>query len=130
MAKAKKQPTPPPQPRVGQIVRDPLSGVWLIGRYHELPLRFYGDQLAAASSRADGVGVPGPRWTELYLWATRTGKWVGANLGRSEAPGEVTLIETMQCPVGHLGDLLAFFGNGPLARLLYQRAGVQAVEDV
>jgi hypothetical protein len=57
---------------------------------HEVPqgdrtLRIEGQQLAHASSRQGQA----PRWTELTLFRTDSGRYVLAGVGKSAVPGEV-----------------------------------------
>lgn len=54
-------------------------------RTNEPDLEFEGEELARSTSRRDHDQ---PRWTELVVYKSDTGKWVLNVLGRSAIPGE------------------------------------------
>lgn len=96
------------------------------------PLEFDGWLLATLDSRDAHVHGRDPdRWTELSVWATTTGTWVTAWVGRSNKPGEEQRRTVTVCATpAEVLDGLSHPVNGRITRiavaLIEQAARVDA----
>lgn len=90
-------------------------------------VRFSGEMLGEASSHA-GRGEEQNRWAEIRLYRTGGGKYVCEQVGRTQTPGEHDRHTVVVCDT--VEEVINFFGFGWLAKELYQRAGIDAVEVV
>ena len=68
------------------------------------------------------------RWTELHVYQTKAGKFVGVILGRSMLLGESDRAEAQVST--ELKDLASFFGHSPLAKALTARLGIRQFVDI
>lgn len=62
-------------------------------RHSDVDLEFEGRLLSTASSWEQDK----PRWLEISVFATDSGKWVAQRLGRSTKPGEKDLSDVRVC---------------------------------
>lgn len=95
-------------------------------------IRFVGERIAATCSSADRgnsyfSGSTG-RWTELELYRTRGGKYVAQQIGCTQWQGERDRYSGAVCD--DVAAVIAFFGHGWLAKHLYDKAGIEDVQDV
>jgi hypothetical protein len=95
-------------------------------------LRFQGELLASASSSDDRQsssysGELG-RWVELQLWQTRGGKYVCQEIRWTRWQGEEDRYQAEVCTDAK--SMAEFFGHSWLAKLIYARTGLDALEDV
>lgn len=92
----------------------------------EPDLAFEGFLLASVSSK--GRSRDTGRWTQLSLYKTRSGKFVCQEVGLSQWEGERTRNRVVVVELEH--DIQEFFGFGWLAKELYAKVEIDAVEVV
>ncbi|WP_439438037.1 hypothetical protein [Salinivibrio costicola] len=96
-------------------------------------IRFTGEQIGSASSsdnQAMGSSYSGQtgRWTELYLYKTKGGKYICHQIGCTRWIGEHARYSGQVCET--LDEVKAFFGHRWLAKELYDDAGIDCAVDV
>lgn len=96
-------------------------------------LRFTGELVAEVSSspdRAFGSSWSGEtgRWSELYLYRTKGGKYVCHQIGRTQWQGERDRYSGAVCET--VEAVQDFFGHRWLAMDLYEKAGIDAVQEI
>ena len=100
-----------------------------IVRDKEQNIKFRGELIASCSSsdnNAAGSNYSGStgRWTELRLYKTAGGKYICSSIGRTRWQGERDRFSGCVCET--IDDVIAFFGNGWLAKDLYEEADIDA----
>lgn len=98
-----------------------------IERDNDRDLTFVGEELAQVSS-ADPYGNNGGRWTVLKLFKTRGGKYVCQSIGRTQWQGERDRYAAEVCDTE--AQVIAFFGQGRLAKEIYADVGIVNVQHV
>jgi hypothetical protein len=88
-------------------------------------LRFQGKLIARVVSQ-DTAFVE--RWTELYLYLTKAGKYVAQEIGKTLVPGERDRYSAQVCDTE--AEVVRYLGTNWLAKKLYEQAGIEAVEEV
>lgn len=87
-------------------------------------LRFSGEEIASVSSKASDSS----RWTVLKLFRTAGGKYICQSIGKTYWEKETDRYS------GDVADdeagVIAFFGQGRLAKELYDDAGIDNAQDV
>lgn len=101
-------------------------------RDNALDFRFNGRLIAEASSSANNAsssysGACG-RWTTLSLYETDGGRYVCQSIGHTIWEGEHDRYSAAVCDSE--AEVIQFFGTGWLAKELYAKAGIEAVETV
>jgi hypothetical protein len=92
-------------------------------------IRFTGTLLASTKSSADNAaGGKAGRWTELYLYQTKGGKYICHQLGCTSWVDERTRYSGAVCE--NHSEVIAFFGQGWLAKHLYTEAMIDNVVEV
>ena len=104
----------------------------IIQRDNDKDLKFTGENVASASSSENSAmsnysGSTG-RWTELNLYKTKGGKFVCEQIGYTCWQGEHTRRKAVVCETEE--EIIDFFGQGWLAKDLYESAGIENVEEV
>jgi len=104
----------------------------ILKRDNERDLQFTGVLIASASSSANNAsssysGSTG-RWTELFLYKTKGGKFVCKSVGRTQWEGEHDRHKAEVC--ADVECVCDFFGSSWLAKELYENAGIDCVESV
>ncbi len=100
--------------------------MFIIERFNAPDIKFFGEELASVNTQT--IFEDRARWTELNLYKTSGGKFVGEEIGRSKFIGEKTLSEVSVCE--SLDEVIAFFGHGPLASDLYKQANIEDIEII
>lgn len=100
---------------------------------NEPNIRFTGERIASAYSTDDqamGSSYSGQtgRWTELYLYRTRGGKYICHQIDRTRWQGEKDHFSGKVCET--LEEVKEFFGYNWLAKELYAEAGIDEAVDV
>lgn len=95
-----------------------------VTRDKALDLRFEGALVCKVSSEEEFAS----RWTELFLYRTEGGKFVGQIVGVSTMEGENNRYKAEVCE--DETAVIQFFGAGWLAKELYREANIDAVEIV
>lgn len=95
-------------------------------------VRFTGELMAEVASNPNNAsgyysGHTG-RWTELELYRTAGGRFVGRSVGRTQWQGEHDRHKVEVCD--DVAGVVKFFGHGWLAKDLYEAAGIDAAQDV
>lgn len=98
-------------------------------RDKEQNLKFKGELIASCSSsdnQAMGSNYSGSvgRCTELRLYKTAGGKFICSSIGRTRWQGERDRFAGMVCET--IDGVISFFGNGWLAKDLYEEANIDA----
>ena len=98
-------------------------------RDKEQNLKFKGELIASSHSsdnHAMGSSYSGStgRWTELRLYKTAGGKFICSSIGRTRWQGERDRFAGCVCE--NTDEAIAFFGNGWLAKELYEAANIDA----
>lgn len=97
-------------------------------RDNEADLLVEGAKLLAEVSSRGRAGCSDDRWTELRLWASRAGKLVAEQVGRSAIKGERDRCRAWVCH-DH-ADVIRYLRRGWLARELYEAAEIDDTEVV
>jgi hypothetical protein len=110
-----------------------MSEEFTVKRDNEKDLKFTGELLNLVSSSPDqamGSAYSGStgRWTQLTLYRTAGGKYICGQVGYTQWQGEKDRYSGAVCD--NEAEVVEFFGNGWLAKLLYDEAGIEAVEVV
>ena len=95
-------------------------------RDNDKDIRFDGVLLAEVSSKDFNPGIK--RYTVLALYRTRAGAHICEQVGCSDIDGEVERCSAHIADT--IDDVLAYFGNGWLAKELYAVAGISAITHV
>lgn len=96
---------------------------------HGMDLRFTSERLAVVGTSSDLAssnysGTTG-RWTTLKLFKTTGGKFVGQIIQHTQHQGERDSFGALVCD--DLYAAFAFLGRNPLAKNLYEEAGLECV---
>lgn len=96
-------------------------------------IRFTGELIGSAASSDNKALVSSysgqtGRWTELYLYKTKGGKYICHQIGRTSWVEEKDRFSGSVCET--LEEVRAFFGHRWLAKELYDEAGIEDVTDV
>ena len=106
---------------------------YVIERDNAPSIKFTGVCLASTSSSANNAagsyysGSVG-RWCELGFYKTKSGKFVCAEVGRTQWQGERDRYSAEVCDTKQ--DVIKFFGHGWLAKDLYEIAEIEDVTSV
>jgi hypothetical protein len=68
------------------------------------------------------------RWTELRLYKTKSGKYICSCVGRTRWQGEHDRFSGSVCD--SIDEVISFFGNGWLAKELYEEAKIDASIEI
>lgn len=95
-------------------------------------LSFTGELIASVSSSANNAsgsysGNVG-RWTELYLYRTKSGKYVCQSIGCTQWQGEHARYSAEVC--NEPSEVCEFFGSSWLAKELFEAADLDCSERV
>jgi len=106
---------------------------YIVQRSNAADLRFNGEIVAhteSSANNASGSSYSGQtgRWSELTLYKTAGGKYVCAQIGRTQWQGEHDRYSGDVCET--VQDVIAFFGHGWLAKDLYEIAEIEDIEEV
>lgn len=118
-----------PEPECEIIDKDNDMDTIEIRRDNAPNIKFSGELVASTSSSANNAsgsnysGSAG-RWTELYLYKTKGGKYICSSIGRTQWQGERDRFSGEVCD--DLAGVVGFFGQGWLAKDLYEEAGIDA----
>lgn len=96
----------------------------IVKRDNDKDIKFCGEEIAAASSNTHSNF----RWSELTLYKTKGGKFICQEIGVTCVDGETDRHSAEICET--IDEVNAFFGNGWLAKELYDNAGFEIVEEV
>lgn len=107
--------------------------VFEVIRDNDRNLKFKGECIASASSSANqamGSSYSGSvgRWTELRLYKTASGKYICSSIGRTQWQGEHDRHSGAICETQ--SKVVDFFGNGWLAKDLYEAAGIDSSIEI
>lgn len=106
---------------------------YTVQRDNDLDIRFTGELIASATSTDNNVdtgaysGSVG-RWSELALYRTKGGKLICEQVGKTRWQGEHDRHSAAACDTE--AEVIAFFGTGWLAKELYEKAGIEAVQEI
>lgn len=100
------------------------SKVHLIKVQEGSDLEFEGHLVGSISSRIRDRD----RWTELRLYKTKGGSFIAEEVGCSVVEQEINLTEAEVCKSE--ADVIAFFGDGWLAKRFYDEVGIVAKTHV
>lgn len=99
---------------------------FIIRSDNEPDLRFTGEVVAHASSYSS-TNSKG-RWTDLCLYKTKGGKYVCESIGRTQWQGEKVKFKAYVAQ--NFEEIKEFFGQGWLAKELYDDAQIENVIDI
>jgi hypothetical protein len=104
----------------------------LVKRDGDKDISFTGELIAEAETSPEtarsAYSVTTGRWVELRLYRTQGGKFICEQVGRTQWQGEHDRYSGAVCE-DHAG-VIEFFGNGWLAKELYEEAEISAAEEV
>lgn len=100
---------------------------YTVERDNDRTIKFMGELVGSVSSsdeQAMGSLYSGSvgRWTELKLYTTKSGKYICSQIGRTRHQGERVRYSGAICDTTE--QVIEFFGNGWLAKLLYDNAKI------
>jgi gamma-glutamylcyclotransferase (GGCT)/AIG2-like uncharacterized protein YtfP len=82
---------------------------------------FTGKEIGAVTSRKPQTGQE--RWTELRVFLTDKGTYVGQVIGMTEVMGEQ--VRSKSIHVSQLSELVNFFGRSWLSKRLFDEMGIK-----
>lgn len=91
------------------------------------PLRFKGEMIASASSKAAG-GPGSQRWRVLHLYRTAAGKLVAERIGRTVWANETDRHEAKVCATE--AEVVEWLGLGDTAKEIYFQAKIDVAEQI
>lgn len=103
-----------------------------VQRDNDKNIRFTGELIAVTSSSDNNAsgsysGSTG-RWSELNLYKTAGGKFICEQIGYTRWQGEHTRYSGAICE--NEEQVIEFFGTGWLAKDLYEKSGIECVENI
>lgn len=96
---------------------------YLIQQDKDKILRFKGVFIGNVSSHRYNA----KRWTELNLYKTEQGRYIGQTIGRTQIKSERDIYNAKVCKSEN--EVIEFFGLGKLARRLYDMVNIQPIID-
>lgn len=104
----------------------------IVYRDGERDLKFTGELIASAKStperQSSNYSGSTGRWCTLKLYRTAKGKYVCAQIGHTQWQGETDRYSGAVCE--SVDQVVEFFGNGRLAKLLYDNAELDTAVEV
>lgn len=105
---------------------DDSMETYIVERDNDRSIRFTGERIASTTSRYN-QNTNG-RWTELALYRTKGGKLICEQIGVTQWQGERDRFSGAICDNNE--EVIAFFGNGWLAKELYAEADIDTAIDI
>ncbi|MDV6345398.1 hypothetical protein [Nitrosomonas sp. Is37] len=115
--------------KIAVIIRDNVGSFIPEGVLFDGELIAHASSLAVSEMVGKALGsCKEARWQELNLYRTKSGKFVCQRIYRTQRQGEQDVHEGEVCE--DRSEVIKFFGDGWLAKELFEDAGIDASIDV